>query len=237
MYTLTLEELKEATKTNKISLAKKRQIPTSDDQQMALIIQEEEDIPIKFEDVPEHLFWTEEDPYSSFRRKSAPYRINKKVFSTSKYSLKPNSPIKQLINNTKIVEQKEFIRFMALPQEVREATYGFCKKSDFAKYFHISPNTLSRWSSDEEVLSKIDNEMINFWRHKNNEVIHTLYKAIQKYGDSARIKLWLEKIAKFKDEKIIDSHFTFEWKKPGEDSPLLDEPQIYDVETFNNNEE
>jgi len=51
---------------------------------------------------------------------------------------------------------------MALPQEVREATYGFCKKSDFAKYFHISPNTLSRWSSDEEVLSKIDNEMINF---------------------------------------------------------------------------
>jgi len=56
MYTLTLEELKEATKTNKISLAKKRQIPTSDDQQMALIIQEEEDIPIKFEDVPEHLF-------------------------------------------------------------------------------------------------------------------------------------------------------------------------------------
>jgi transcriptional regulator with XRE-family HTH domain len=228
----SLADLKFIAKQGNIKPYHKRQIPTAEDQQMALMLQKHLDSPIKFEDVPEEHFWTDTDPYSKWRRRSAPYKVNKKVWALSKLSLLPDSPVKNLINNTKISIQNEFIRFMSLPKDMKMQAYGFDTKLEFAKQFGVSKDTLSNWSKDEDVQKKIDVEMLRRWKELNNDVIQHLYSGIKKYGDAARIKLWLEKIAQFKDEKIIDNHFTFEWVQPNN---TMDESRVIQIQ--NNGED
>jgi hypothetical protein len=222
----TLEELKLLAKEGMVKPYHKKQIPTPEDQQMARMLQEEYSIPIKFEDVSEEHFWTDKDPYSKWRRKSAPYRVNKQIWQRSKITLKPGSPIKNIISVAKTSIQNEFIRFMSLPTDMRQQTYGFVTKGEFAKQYQVSKDTISNWAKDGDVQKKIDHEMLTRWKDLNNEVIQTLFKSIQKYGDAARVRLWLEKIAQFKDEKIIDNHFTFEWINP---NSVMDESRIIEV--------
>lgn len=222
----TLDELKLLAKEGMVKPYHKKQIPTPEDQQMALMLQEEFNIPLKFEDVPEEHFWTDKDPYSKWRRKSAPYRVNKQIWQRSKITLKPGSPYKNIISVAKTSIQNEFVRFMSLPLDMRQSTYGFTTKGEFAKQYQISKDTVSNWSKDSEIQKKIDHEMLTRWKDLNNEVIQTLFKSIQKYGDASRVRLWLEKIAQFKDEKIIDNHFTFEWINP---NSVMDESRIIEV--------
>ena len=229
---MKLEELKRLAESGELTLKQKQQIPTPEDYKMALMLKEYLNTPILFEDVPEHLMWTEKDPYAKFRRTTCPYRVNKSKFKALKIAKRPDSPIQSMYaaRNGKAVDA--YIKFAALPNEVRDKVYGYHTMIDYAKDNGISRKVLEYWGKDEVVLNRIRAERIRFFDRKTSEVIYAFYKKTIRNADAHRVNLWLTKIAGLKDETVVDNKLTIEWKPSETTANIIELVQQNDSDTL-----
>lgn len=211
---MTIEELKYKLDSGNLTLKEKVLVPTPEDYKMGLMLKEYFNTPLFFEEIPEHLMFTEKDPYRNFRRKASPLRVNKSRFRTLKIAKREDSPIPSVYSERNKEDIEEYTSFLALPNEMRIEVYGYKEKEKYAKEHDIQVRKLKYWDNDDEVLALVKKKRIKLFDQKTSEILYAFYKKTIQHADANRVQLWLTKVANIKDETIIDNKFTIEWKAP-----------------------
>jgi len=211
---MTIDELKNKLDSGNITLKEKKLIPTPEDYKMGRMLKEYLNTQLYFEEIPEHLMFTEKDPYRQFRRDSSPLRINKSRFKVLKIAKREDSPIKSMYAERNKEDIEEYTSFCALPNEMRDKVYGYHDKKAYALAHDIEKRKLFYWENDDEVIRMIKNKRIKFFDQKTSEILYAFYKKTIQHADANRVNLWLTKISGIKDETIVDNKFTIEWKQP-----------------------
>ena len=89
---------------------------------------------------------------------------------------------------TNPIEFKEFAKWMAVPEPMRELK----KQGEFAKRFKVSEQTLSAWKQRDDFWKLVEEEWRHFGRTKTANVIAKFYKTTMTEGKTSDIKLWLQ---------------------------------------------
>ena len=120
------------------------------------------------------------------------------------------------------IDIDEYVKFIALPQEVRAEVYGYHTVTDYIKHHNVTQKQISYWNNDDEVLRQIRTQRIKYFDQKTSEILYAFYKKTVQNADANRVQLWLTKIAGLKDETVVDNKFTIEWAKPPETQNIIE---------------
>ena len=89
---------------------------------------------------------------------------------------------------SKPVVFKEFVKWMAIPEPMRELK----KQQEFAKAFNVAEKTLSAWKQKDNFWKLVEIEWRHFGRTKTANVIAKFYNTTMREGKTSDIKLWLQ---------------------------------------------
>ena len=89
---------------------------------------------------------------------------------------------------SKPVEFKEFAKWMAIPEPMRELK----TQGEFSKLFNVSEKTLSTWKTRDDFWKLVEENWRHWGREKTNNVIAKFYQTTMKEGKTSDFKLWLQ---------------------------------------------
>jgi len=104
------------------------------------------------------------------------------------------------LNPAKKALYNEFIRFTAYPSILRDKEFGFDTDGGFAKYHHISKDTVSLWKGREQFWDAVAVQLKVWGRGKTADVLMGLYRTAVRYGKAAESKLWLQYFEDYKEK-------------------------------------
>ena len=84
----------------------------------------------------------------------------------------------------------EFILWFAMPPAER-AKLGIKNQGQFADYYKVSPNTLSRWKDRMDFETRVDKIQMMWGKEKTADVIQGIYRAAVKGNPMSQL-LWLQ---------------------------------------------
>jgi hypothetical protein len=99
----------------------------------------------------------------------------------------------------RVSEFEVYASFIALPDVLKVEVFGFDTDLGFAKKYKISNATLSDWKQDERLWAMRSKFMAHFKKLTPN-VLHALYKQIEKEGKAAEVLAWVKIIEEFNDK-------------------------------------
>jgi len=85
-------------------------------------------------------------------------------------------------------EYSDFVAWTGLPKELRAPK----TQRELARKFGVGEDTLSEWKQREGFWEAVTKKRKEWGRERTPDVIHALFKRIERTGSAAEVRLWLE---------------------------------------------
>ena len=99
----------------------------------------------------------------------------------------------------KPIEYLEFVKFIAVPQVMRELK----TQGDFSKKFEVSETTLSEWKARDGFWDDVAKQRRLFFKDKTSNVVASIYRAALESSPADR-KLWLQYIEEWSEKQELE---------------------------------